>query len=68
MSIKNNTLKKTKNQYHHLTEKDRATIQALIKQKDKDGKRLFNNSYKAQPTSFKNGYSFESDSINLICS
>lgn len=45
MSDINNTLKSKKNQYHHLTEKDRATIQALIEQKDKNGKRLFNNSY-----------------------
>ena len=45
MSTKNNTLKRKENQYHHLTEKDRATIQALIEQKDKNGKRLFNNSY-----------------------
>ena len=28
--------------------KDRATIQALIEQKDKNGKRLFNNSYIAK--------------------
>lgn len=48
MSKSNNTLKQTKNQYHHLTEKDRATIQALIEQKDKNGKRLFNNSYIAK--------------------
>ena len=45
MSTKNNTLKMKENQYHHLTEKDRVTIQALIEQKDKNGKRLFNNSY-----------------------
>ena len=45
MSNTNNTLKKKENQYHHLTEKDRATIQALIEQKDKNGKRLFNNAY-----------------------
>ena len=45
MSKENNTLKKEENQYHHLTEKDRATIQTLIEQKDKNGKRLFNNSY-----------------------
>ena len=41
----NNTLKKKENQYHHLTEKDRATIQALIEQKDENGKWLFNNTY-----------------------
>ena len=45
MSTKNNTLKMKENQYHHLTEKDRTTIQTLIEQKDKNGKRLFNNSY-----------------------
>ncbi len=45
MSRTNNTLKKKENQYHHLTEKDRATIQSLIEQKDKNGKRLFNNTY-----------------------
>ena len=45
MSKTNNTIKSNKNQYHHLTDKDRATIQALIEQKDKNGKRLFNNSY-----------------------
>lgn len=45
MSDTNNTLKKKENQYHHLTEKDRATIQALIEQKGQNGKRLFNNTY-----------------------
>ena len=45
MSNINNTLKKKENQYHHLTEKDRNTIQALIEQRDKNGKRLFNNTY-----------------------
>ena len=45
MSDINNTLKKKENQYHHLTEKDRATIQALIEQKGENGKRLFNNTY-----------------------
>ena len=45
MSDTNNTLKSQKNQYHHLTEKDIATIQALIEQKDKNSKKLFNNSY-----------------------
>ena len=45
MSDTNNTLKKKENQYHHLTEKDRNTIQALIEQRDKNGKRLFNNTY-----------------------
>ena len=45
MSDTNNTLEKEKNQYHHLTEKDRTTIQTLIEQTDKNGKRLFNNTY-----------------------
>ena len=45
MSETNNTLNLKENQYHHLTEKDRSTIQALIEQKDKNGKRLFNNTY-----------------------
>ena len=45
MPDKNNTLKMKENQYHHLTEKDRTTIQALIEQKDNNGKRLFNNTY-----------------------
>lgn len=45
MSGTNHTIKKKENQYHHLTEKDRTTIQALIEQKDKYGKRLFNNTY-----------------------
>ena len=45
MSKIDNTLKTNKNQYHHLTEQDRATIQALIEQKDENGKRMFNNTY-----------------------
>ena len=45
MSIKNNTIKNNKNQYHHLTKDDRAKIQSLIEQKDSNGKRLFNNTY-----------------------
>ena len=45
MSSTNNTLKKKENQYDHLTEKDRTTIQALIEQRDKNGKRLFDNTY-----------------------
>ena len=48
MSEANNTLKSKKNQYHHLTESDRIKIQTLISQKDKNGKRLFNNSYIAK--------------------
>lgn len=45
MSRKDNTTNCKEKQYHHLTENDRATIQALIEQKDENGKRLFNNSY-----------------------
>ena len=45
MHITNNTIKKTKNQYHHLTYENRCTIQALANQKDENGKRIFNNSY-----------------------
>ena len=45
MSDTNNTIKRKENQYHHLKENDRAVIQSLIEQKDKNGKRLFNNSY-----------------------
>ena len=45
MSETNNTIKKEKNQYHHLTKDDRAKIQSLIEQKDETGKRIFSNSY-----------------------
>ena len=45
MSKTNNTLKLKENQYRHLNENDRCTIQALIEQKDNNGKRLFNNTY-----------------------
>lgn len=45
MSKANNTSKLKENQYHHLTEKDRTIIQTLVNQKDKNGKRLFNNTY-----------------------
>lgn len=45
MSKANNTLKKGKNQYHHLKEEDRVVIQTLVNQKDSNGKRLFNNTY-----------------------
>ncbi len=43
MSETNNTLKRKKNQYHHLKEGYRSKIQSLIEQKDKNGKRLFSN-------------------------
>ena len=45
MSRVNNTTKPKQNQYHHLTEADRNKIQALVNQKAKNGKRLFNNTY-----------------------
>ena len=45
MSKGNNTTKTKENQYNHLSEADRFKIQALINQKDKNGKRIFNNSY-----------------------
>lgn len=48
MSTTNNTTKLQKKQYHHLTEKDRSKIQSLLEQKDKKGKRLFNNTYIAK--------------------
>ena len=44
MSIKNNTIIKKENQYHHLTLEDRAKIQALLEQKEESGKRSYNNS------------------------
>ena len=43
MSIKNNTLKKGKKQYHHLTYNDRVKIEFMINEKDKNGKRLYSN-------------------------
>lgn len=45
MSKINNTTKTKQKQYHHLTKEDRSKIQSLIEQKDKNGKRLFNNTY-----------------------
>lgn len=45
MSEINITLKKNKNQYHHLTQDDRNKIETLVNQKDANGKRLFNNTY-----------------------
>lgn len=45
MSCVNNTTKSKEKQYHHLTKDDRTKIQSLIEQKDKNGKRLFNNTY-----------------------
>ena len=45
MSEINNTTKKEKKQYHHLTMEKRAQIEILLNAKDKNGKRLFNNTY-----------------------
>ena len=45
MSEANNTIKLKKNQYKHLTKEDRCKIEALVNQKDENGKRLFNNTY-----------------------
>lgn len=45
MPTTNITPKRKKNQYHHLTYKDRCAIQTLVNQKDENGKRMFNNSY-----------------------
>ena len=45
MSEVNNTIKLKKKQYHHLTKKQRAQIEILLKAKDDSGKRLFNNTY-----------------------
>ena len=43
MSMKNNTLKKEKKQYHHLSYDDRIKIEFMINEKDKNGKRLYSN-------------------------
>ena len=48
MSETNNTTKTNIKQYHHLTYKDRCAIQTLANQRDKNGKRMFNNSYIAR--------------------
>ena len=45
MSDTNNTTKLKKKQYHHLTKEQRVQIEILLNQKDKNGKRLFSNSY-----------------------
>ena len=45
MSDTNNTTKLEKKQYHHLTKEQRVQIEILLNQKDKNGKRLFSNSY-----------------------
>lgn len=43
MSIKDNTIKAIKKQYHHLTYDDRVKIEFMLSQKDKNGKRLYSN-------------------------
>lgn len=48
MSETNNTINLKKKQYHHLTKNDRAKIQSLVEQVDKEGKRLFSNYYIAK--------------------
>ena len=45
MSTANNTIKFKENQYKHLTKEDRCKIEALVNQKDENGKRKFNNTY-----------------------
>ena len=45
MSTKNNTTKLKEKQYHHLTRDDRCKIETLINLKDKNGKRLYSNTY-----------------------
>lgn len=45
MSEINNTTKQEKKQYHHLTKEQRAKIEVLLNVKNKDGERLFNNTY-----------------------
>lgn len=48
MSVRNNTIKKAKKQYHHLTKDDRVKIETLISQLDENGKRLYSNKYIAK--------------------
>ena len=43
MSGSNNTIKKDKNQYHHLKKEDRIKIEVLVSQVDENGKRLYSN-------------------------
>lgn len=45
MSEENNTIKKNKKQYHHLTKDDRVKIETLASQIDSNGKRMFSNTY-----------------------
>ena len=45
MSENNNTTNTKRKQYSHLKKEDRIKIESLINQKDKNRKRLFNNTY-----------------------
>ena len=45
MSENNNTTNTKEKQYRHLKKEDRIKIESLINQNDKNGKRLFNNTY-----------------------
>ena len=48
MSELDNTTKIQKKQYKHLTKEQRAKIEILLNTKDKEGKRMFNNTYIAK--------------------
>lgn len=48
MSKTNNTLKSTKKQYSHLSRDQRCQIEALVHQKDENGRRLYTNVYIAE--------------------
>ena len=52
MSENNNTTNTKEKQYRHLKKEDRIKIESLINQKDKNGKRLFNNTYIANYLGF----------------
>lgn len=48
MSGSNNTIKKNKKQYAHLTKEDRIKIETLVSQVDENGKRIYSNAYIAR--------------------
>lgn len=52
MSIKDNTIKIKKKQYHHLTYDERVKIEFMLNQKDENGKRIYSNSKIAQELGF----------------
>lgn len=52
MSENNNTTNTKEKQYRHLKKEDRIKIESLVNQKDKNGKRLFNNTYIANYLGF----------------